>query len=374
MKSKIIFVIILASLTLLNPVRHTYAAGPPDQFCASDGGAYTTMIRSVSNQTTQTFKPNITNISRVTITIKGDGVGKLGIGIAKNGSMLAWNNEGAMAEPNSNKQTMTFTFNDLGVLINQEYSLVPRISTDNNTLYWHYDYDCYDRGSAYIGKEVKDYDFDFAVYGFTQEGPPVSALDLDKDADKATPTTTVTAKSTATVTANAEGDATSNVTLVDQQTLTSNITKDIAPPSDIVVIDTPNDNGGSLDISWKKSNTEGVSSYTIFRQTEIDGDIYKIGKSDTTKLFFTDTNAETGKIYYYFIRANKGDLQSENSNKVKGISIANIGTTTNDQNTSSQNNYLWYFLTGGFFMALIATVIFFYLRYRKHKDKETKIG
>jgi len=182
LKSFVILVVLL--LTVSFPIYSVKAAGPPDQFCASEGGANTTMIRSVSNQTTQTFKPTVTNISRITVKIKGDGVGLLGFGIEKNDKILAWNNEGPVAEANGDNQTMTFTFNDLEVLVNQEYSLVPRISTNNYTLYWYYDYDCYDRGAAFIGAEERDYDFDFAIYGFNADMPPNSALDLDEDEDQ----------------------------------------------------------------------------------------------------------------------------------------------------------------------------------------------
>jgi len=338
----------------------TKAAGPPDQFCTAKGGAYTTMIRNVSNQTTQTFKPTVTNISRVTVKIKGDGVGLLGFGIQKNNKILAWNNEGATAEPNGDNQTMTFTFNDLEVLVNQEYSLVPRISTNNYTLYWYYDYDCYDRGAAYVGTEKRDYDFDFAIYGFNADMPPNSALDLDEDIDQ-------NANDNGSVENNEDDTVNSeSYQILNQEALTSNITDTIKPPTNLKAVDIPDDKGGSISLTWDKSLTEGIEKYTIFRQTEMDGDIYLIGETKAEILSFIDVKANEGQKFYYFVRANKDGLQSNDSQKVGAVSINNL--SVKKDNGGPQKDYIFWYVVGPALIAFITfTAIFIYKKIKAKK-------
>jgi len=373
MKNNFLLVSCILVLNLFVPISTIKAASPPDQYCVADKG-YTTMIREEENHVAQSFKPKETHLSKVTMKIKGDGNGKLGIGIADGNFILAWNNEGAMAEPNGSEQTVTFTFKDLALTPDKEYKIWPRISTDNTVLFWYYKESCYDRGAAYMGNNAKTYDFDFATYGWSEEDmPPISALDLDEDTNQGTPTATVTTTSIATVTTSAEIDNISNEqTLVDQTTLTSNITKDILPPTDLIVLDTPNDNGGSLNLTWKKSKTDGVETYTIFRQTDPNGDIFKIGEVKSDKTEFVDKFAKNGETFYYFVRANKGDFQSENSNKIKGVSVANEAQVNTETKTPS---ILWPIIGGLLILAAVGLSVFLIIKKRTFdKNARSKNG
>jgi len=57
----------------------------------------------------------------------------------------------------------------------------------------------------------------------------------------------------------------------------------IAPPTELIVKDTPDDAGGSIDIFWKKSIDDGggsnsVTGYEIFRSTDAETGFEKIGE------------------------------------------------------------------------------------------------
>jgi hypothetical protein len=84
----------------------------------------------------------------------------------------------------------------------------------------------------------------------------------------------------------------------------------IFPPravTDIVGADTPNDRGGSIVVSWKKSLDDGaglknVSEYIIFRSTDKDTGYQEIVGVATGSEEFTDGNIKDKINYYYKIK------------------------------------------------------------------------
>lgn len=77
----------------------------------------------------------------------------------------------------------------------------------------------------------------------------------------------------------------------------------ISPPSELKVIDTPNDRGNSISISWKLSPDDSVlSNYELLRSE--DGMEFQVIATPPSGLDkFDDTNVKDGKQYWYKVRA-----------------------------------------------------------------------
>ena len=84
-----------------------------------------------------------------------------------------------------------------------------------------------------------------------------------------------------------------------------------SPPTDVMAKDTPNDAGGSITISWKKSPDDigtvreenKVKGYEILRSTEGEGEYEVLGKTTAGAQTYFDTHAHNGVPYYYKVRA-----------------------------------------------------------------------
>jgi hypothetical protein len=81
-----------------------------------------------------------------------------------------------------------------------------------------------------------------------------------------------------------------------------------APPSDIRGMDTPNDRGESIDITWSPSPDEAnggakVLGYIIERATSHDGPFEKVGQAVRGTTGFTDNTTRDGTGYYYRARS-----------------------------------------------------------------------
>jgi hypothetical protein len=84
-----------------------------------------------------------------------------------------------------------------------------------------------------------------------------------------------------------------------------------SPPTDVMAKDTPNDAGGSITITWKKSPDDigavreenKVKGYEILRSTESEGEYEVLGKTTAGAQTYFDTHAHNGVPYYYKVRA-----------------------------------------------------------------------
>jgi hypothetical protein len=84
-----------------------------------------------------------------------------------------------------------------------------------------------------------------------------------------------------------------------------------SPPADVIAKDTPNDAGGSITISWKKSQDDigavreenKVKGYEILRSTQSEGEFQALGQTTAGSETYFDTHAHNGVPYYYKIRA-----------------------------------------------------------------------
>lgn len=274
---------------------------------------------------------------------------------------------------------LVFDFIDKEVVTGDSYKIL--LTTNSDVSWLKKDGGtCYRYGHAFANSKILDpiADYGFVTYGYNFiDNPPVSATDNDEDeinneviAEKNTDLSSEDKNSELS----GLTDSTGTEQDVKQFTETSNITSDIEPPTALLALDTPNDNGGSITLSWEKSTTDGVDGYMVFRQFEETGDIYLIGETDKNNTKFIDKKAKTGQTYYYFIRAKKGDFQSVNSDKAEALSVDNTLKNSINQNTTVKNkninNYLWFFVSGG--VLLVAGVIFLIVKWRKRvKEKLT---
>jgi hypothetical protein len=115
-------------------------------------------------------------------------------------------------------------------------------------------------------------------------------------------------------------------------------TTTIEPPTNLEASDTPLDEGGSIDLTWKASNTSDIMGYLIYR-SDVSGKGYqKIGEVDKSALKYSDATVQTSietegaesdqnlssiRVYYYVVRAYKDSQQSKNSNEAKASAFDN---------------------------------------------------
>ncbi|MFH1288377.1 MAG: MXAN_6640 family putative metalloprotease [bacterium] len=79
-------------------------------------------------------------------------------------------------------------------------------------------------------------------------------------------------------------------------------------PADIGAVDTPKDEGGSIDVTWTKSTDDGkgandVVQYTIFRSVNLAGPFQTAGVINEGKTIFHDTTVINNTDYYYYLSA-----------------------------------------------------------------------
>lgn len=84
-----------------------------------------------------------------------------------------------------------------------------------------------------------------------------------------------------------------------------------AAPTNVEAVDTPKDEGGSIDITWTKSTDDGkgagdVVQYTIFRAANLAGPFQTTGIVNAGKAIFHDTTVINNTDYYYYLSVEDG--------------------------------------------------------------------
>lgn len=291
------------------------AAGDPDQQCDAynEGGGYTTIIRDSDYLASQSFTPGVNRLSRVDMTFLGDGNGEVSLALLKDGAIIAFSTSGMLSEPDGT-MTLQFEFNDVEMTVGYSgYKLLPIYSVGNTSLFQYKKTACYDGGAAYLGSTEQSFDFDFAAYGFNYTEPSSDISNPGNTSDNPSDTSTVSDGSSTSLVSGTE-------TIPDMKTTSYSI-KAI---SDLAAADTSNDQGGSIDLAWTKSTTVGVEGYQVYRKDSEDADYEAIVAVDKDQLTYTDTELETNKIYFYSVRAYKGDIESVDSNEAQAEAIDNI--------------------------------------------------
>jgi hypothetical protein len=88
----------------------------------------------------------------------------------------------------------------------------------------------------------------------------------------------------------------------------------LAPPSDVEVVDTDNDRGSQIDVSWIPSpdaETGRVHFYRIFRSTHPDTGFAPVGRVGFTQTSYVDAGMEDEVEYYYRVASGAGPEDAE---------------------------------------------------------------
>ncbi|MBI4029728.1 fibronectin type III domain-containing protein, partial [Candidatus Berkelbacteria bacterium] len=96
------------------------------------------------------------------------------------------------------------------------------------------------------------------------------------------------------------------------------------PPTNILVADVPNDDGGSLQISWDFSTSDFVTGYNIYRRT---GDLAfgaPVGNVGAEVKTFIDNTATTGQNYIYRVEALGGAYSAFSGESLPAASQDNL--------------------------------------------------
>jgi len=97
----------------------------------------------------------------------------------------------------------------------------------------------------------------------------------------------------------------------------------ILPPTNIQALDTPNDAGGSITVTWNLSQDDSLLSYyEIMRSTQKEEEYELINTVSPGDNEFDDEGVENGREYYYVIRAVAVDEYSDSNISAPAIAAA----------------------------------------------------
>lgn len=106
-------------------------------------------------------------------------------------------------------------------------------------------------------------------------------------------------------------------------------TLSVLAPTNSLAVDTPNDSGGQIDVSWTPSVSANITEQRVLRST-VSGSGYALVTtiSGNTTNAWRDTGRTNGTPYYYVIRAWNGSTESANSNEASASSADNSAPAT----------------------------------------------
>src|SRR3972149_643473 len=99
-----------------------------------------------------------------------------------------------------------------------------------------------------------------------------------------------------------------------------------ATPAGLSAVDTPSDNGNSINLSWTPSVSSGATEQRVYRSTTTGGPYNLVNTilNNTTSTYTDSTGLTNGTTYYYVIRAFGGGQESGNSNEANMAPADNI--------------------------------------------------
>ncbi len=87
----------------------------------------------------------------------------------------------------------------------------------------------------------------------------------------------------------------------------------LAPPTDITAVDTPNDRGEAITLTWQSSpdeETGRVTAYSIYRSTHPDTGFVFAGRAAPGSNRYRDSGLEDGVGYYHKVAATDGTVEA----------------------------------------------------------------
>lgn len=125
-----------------------------------------------------------------------------------------------------------------------------------------------------------------------------------------------------------------------------------AAPTNVKVVDTPDDGGNALDIRWDLSKDDGrlVTKYQALRSTSTSKPFVVVGETTKGQNAFTDNNVNTDSSYYYKVAAvsdlNKAD-STTSAGKSESEIVGPVKPVAQWFNSRRLNILLWTLLVSG---------------------------
>ena len=147
---------------------------------------------------------------------------------------------------------------------------------------------------------------------------------------------------------NVPAGATTGPIVVDFDGLASNgmnFTVTDAPPASpfpqtgLTAVDTPNDTGGSITLTWTPSTSSGITQQRIYRGTS--SGVYSLIQTinNNTTNSFQDTGLANGTRFFYAMTTFNGATESAFSMEASAIPLINIFAVTIDARTLSASTF-----------------------------------
>src|SRR4030067_182250 len=97
-------------------------------------------------------------------------------------------------------------------------------------------------------------------------------------------------------------------------------------PTGLSAVDTPSDNGNSINLSWTPSVSSGATEQRVYRSTTTGGPYNLVNTilNNTTSTYTDSTGLTNGTTYYYVIRAFGGGQECGTSNEANMAPAENI--------------------------------------------------
>ena len=95
------------------------------------------------------------------------------------------------------------------------------------------------------------------------------------------------------------------------------------PPTNLMAVDTPDDAGGAINVSWTPSAANGVLEQRLYRATATLGPYSLVATfADNNQVSFTNQGLTNGTLYFYVMRAFNG-AESADSNQASATPLDN---------------------------------------------------
>jgi hypothetical protein len=113
---------------------------------------------------------------------------------------------------------------------------------------------------------------------------------------------------------------------------------EVTVPTSLTAESASGSEGGVISLTWKKSETSGITGYNVYRSTEEKAGFIKIGSVGKTELSYKDEEAIDDTEYFYKVRAVKDKTESKDSNTANAtLTDTSAPTAPKSFRISSQN-------------------------------------
>ena len=94
-------------------------------------------------------------------------------------------------------------------------------------------------------------------------------------------------------------------------------------PTGLAAIDSPDDQGGAIDLTWTPSTSTDVTEQRLYRSTTSGGSYSLVATPTTSTSAYADTALTNGVTYFYVVRSFDGAGESADSNEASAAPVDN---------------------------------------------------